>query len=264
MHSHETHIQNLSVIVQLIVVIPFFISLISYIVAVKLSNQHKKQWPYIRTLCGILGHVCAILTLMGPLAELAHVNFSAHMVGHLLLGMLAPLLIALSAPITLFLRTIPVKKARFISRILRNSYFKFVSNPIIATILNVGGLWLLYTTPLFSMMHESSILYILIHMHIFLAGYLFTSAFIYIDPTPHQLSYVFRSIVLLIALAAHSILSKHIYAYPPNHVATEQAEQGAMIMYYGGDLIEIALVYILFYQWFKKTRNPVFAKPIIS
>lgn len=37
-----------------------------------------------------------------------------------------------------------------------------------------------------------------------------------------------------------------------------------MIMYYGGDLIEIALVYILFYQWFKKTRNPVFANPIIS
>ena len=260
MHTHEPHIQNFSIIVQLILVFPFLISFISYLVAVILSNQHKKQWPSVRTLCWILGHLCAMLTLIGPLAELAHVNFSAHMVGHLLLGMLAPLLIALSAPITLFLRAIPVKKARFISRILRNSYFRFVSNPIIATILNVGGLWLLYTTPLFNMMHESSVLYILIHIHIFIAGYLFTIAFIYIDPIPHRLSYVFRSIVLLIALTAHSILSKHIYAYPPSHVSTEQAEQGAMIMYYGGDLIEIALVYILFYHWFKRTRNTVVAR----
>jgi len=263
LHSHEAHTQNFFFIVQLILVFPFIISFISYFVGVVLSNQHKKQWPYFRTLFWILGHVCAMLSLIGPLAELAHINFSAHMVGHLLLGMLAPLLIALSAPITLFLRAIPVKMARFISCILRNSYLRFVSNPIIASILNVGGLWLLYTTPLFNMMHENSVLYILIHFHIFLAGYLFTIAFIYIDPTPHQLSFVFRSIVLLVAVTAHSILSKYIYAYPPSHVSAEQAEQGAMIMYYGGDLIEIALVFILFYQWFKRTRNTVFAKAII-
>ncbi|WP_155592251.1 cytochrome c oxidase assembly protein [Lysinibacillus cavernae] len=262
MHAHEAHTQNFSIIVQLILVFPFIISFISYIIAVIISNQQKKQWPYFRTLSWILGHLCAILTLIGPLAEFAHVNFSAHMVGHLLLGMLAPLLIALSAPMTLFLRTIPVKMARFVSCILRNSYFKFLSNPITASILNVGGLWLLYTTPLFNMMHENSFLYILIHIHIFLAGYLFTIAFIYIDPTPHQRPYVFRSIVLLVALTAHSILSKYIYANPPNHVPSEQAEQGAMIMYYGGDVIEIGLVYILFYQWFKRTRCATFAKPL--
>ncbi|MGY3186212.1 cytochrome c oxidase assembly protein [Lysinibacillus sp. TE18511] len=264
MHSHETHTQNISIIVQLILVLPFLISFISYIVAVILSNQHKKQWPYFRTFFWTLGHICAVVTLIGPLAELSHVNFSAHMIGHLLLGMLAPILIALAAPITLLLRSTPVEMARRISCILRNSYFSFVRNPIIASILNVGGLWLLYTTPLFNMMHESSLLFILIHIHIFLAGYLFTIAFIYIDPTPHQLSYVFRSIVLLVALTAHSILSKHIYAHPPNHVPAEQAELGAMIMYYGGDAIEIGLVYLLFYQWFKRTRSSIFTKDISS
>ncbi|MFJ7183903.1 cytochrome c oxidase assembly protein [Lysinibacillus xylanilyticus] len=264
MHSHETYTQNFSIIVQLILVLPFMISFITYIVAVILSNKHKKQWPYFRTIFWILGHICAIVTLIGPLAELTHVNFSAHMIGHLLLGMLAPILIALAAPITLLLRSIPVEMARRISCILRNSYFSFVRNPIIASILNVGGLWLLYTTPLFNMMHESSLLFILIHIHIFLAGFLFTIAFIYIDPTPHQLSHVFRSIVLLVALTAHSILSKHIYAHPPNHVPTEQAELGAMIMYYGGDAIEIGLVYLLFYQWFKRTRSSIFTMAVSS
>ncbi|MFC9541848.1 cytochrome c oxidase assembly protein [Lysinibacillus sp. NPDC056959] len=264
MHSHETYTQNFSIIVQLILVLPFLISLISYIVAVIYSNQHKKRWSRFRTLSWILGHLCAIITLIGPFVELTHVNFSAHMIGHLLLGMLAPLLIALAAPITLLLRSIPVKRARFISSILKNSTFSFVRNPIVASILNVGGLWLLYTTPLFTMMHESSLIFILIHIHIFLAGYLFTIAFIYIDPTPHQVSYVFRSIVLLVAITAHSILSKHIYAYPPNHVPIEQAELGGMIMYYGGDAIEIGLVYLLFYQWFKRTRSTIYSPETFS
>ncbi len=43
MHSHESHIQNFSILMQLILVLPFFISLISYIVAVYYSNQHKKK-----------------------------------------------------------------------------------------------------------------------------------------------------------------------------------------------------------------------------
>ncbi|WP_042471566.1 cytochrome c oxidase assembly protein [Bacillus ndiopicus] len=262
MHSHETHLQGFPNLIQAIIVLPFLISLVIYIVAVIYSNRYKKRWSHFRTISWILGHICAIATLIGPFAELAHINFAAHMIAHLLFGMLAPLLIALAAPMTLLVRSIPVKMARRISCVLKNRYLTLVRNPIIASIFNIGGLWLLYTTPLFYMMHESLLLYILIHVHIFLAGYLFTIAFIYIDPTPHPLSYIFRSIVLLIALAAHSILAKYIYAYPPNHVSPIQAEMGAKIMYYGGDVIEIGLVYLLFYQWYKSTRGSNLAKSI--
>ncbi|MFJ7370668.1 cytochrome c oxidase assembly protein [Lysinibacillus sp. NPDC098008] len=254
MHAHT---QNFPIIVQLILAVPFLIALIAYIVAVILSNQHKKQWPYFHTICWIFGNLCAISTVIGPLASLMHHHFVAHMIGHLLFGMLAPLLMALAAPITLLLRTLPVNMARALSRTMKNRYCRFIRNPIIASILNVGGLWLLYTTPLFDLMHSSLLLYVLIHIHIFLAGYVFTIAFIYIDPTPHPYSYIFRSLILLIALATHSILSKYIYAFPPWQVPAEQAELGAIIMYYGGDTIEIILIVILFYQWFKSTRKSI-------
>lgn len=260
---HSQH-EGFSDFVQFLIVFPFLISLIAYLGAVIYSNRYKKRWSNFRTICWILGHICIIVTFVGPFAELAHLNFSAHMIAHLLFGMLAPLLIALAAPITQLLRSIPVKMARCISSILKKRYFAFVRNPIVASILNIGGLWLLYTTPLFYMMHESPFLFILIHAHIFLAGYIFTIAFIYIDPTPHPFSYIFRSIVLLIALAAHSILPKYIYANPLNHVPTIQAETGAMIMYYGGDIIEIGLVYLLFYQWYKSTRHATSTIALLS
>lgn len=254
MHTH-THSNELTIYIQMLLVIPFVLALFFYLGAVLVSNRKKKRWPLYRVILWIIGVICASLALIGPVADRSHTDFSAHMVGHLLLGMLAPLFMALAAPMTLVLRTLPVRLARHLSRILRSWPIHFVHNPLIASVLNVGGLWLLYTTDLFAMMHESMLLHIFIHFHIFLAGYLFTVSIIYIDPTPHQTSYIYRSIVLLIALAAHSILSKYIYAYPPSNVSTSQAEMGGMIMYYGGDAIEVGLVCILCYQWYKSTRS---------
>ena len=66
----------------------------------------------------LLGHVAAPAAASGPLAEAADTGFVAHMVTHLLLGMLAPLLLVLAAPVTLLLRTLPLAAARRVSRVL--------------------------------------------------------------------------------------------------------------------------------------------------
>ena len=51
--------------------------------------------------------------------DFARAGFTAHMAGHLLLGMAAPLLLVLAAPVTLALRALPVARARALSRLLR-------------------------------------------------------------------------------------------------------------------------------------------------
>lgn len=228
--------------------------LILYTLAAFISSRRLKRWPLHRTICWSLGVFCAAFAMIGPLADRAHVDFSAHMLGHLLLGMLAPLLMALAAPITLVLRTIPVIHARQLSFILKSKPIRILSNPLAASFLNIGGLWTLYTTGLYAAMHQSIFLHLFIHIHVFLAGYLFTVSIIYIDPSPHKTGFVYRAIVLIAALAGHGILSKYIYAHPPEGVPAVQAEAGAMLMYYGGDAIDLVLIFILCYQWFKAAR----------
>lgn len=244
-------------VAEIILGAPFILLLFLYLLAVYTSNKSKRKWPKYRTLLWIIGTVLALISVTGPLAQKSHTDFVAHMVGHLFLGMLAPLLLALAAPMTLFLRTLPVKTSRRITSLLRTRFVHFFQNPIVASILNVGGLSLLYTTSLFALMHENSLVHVIIHIHIFLAGYLFTISIIYIDPTPLKKSYIYRSVVFIFALAGHAILSKYIYANPPVGVSKEEAEIGGMIMYYGGDAIEIGLIIILFYHWFKQTRPKV-------
>jgi putative membrane protein len=248
------HSEVMGILPQLVLALPFAIVFVLYMMAVVRSNQWYKPWPRYRTVCWTLGVLVAILSVAGPLAKFAHVNFTAHMVGHLLLGMLAPLLMALAAPITLILRTLRIPTARKVSKILKSSPSRFLTNPIVSSILNIGGLWMLYTTSLYSLMHENILLHLIVHFHVFIAGYLFTVSVIYIDPRPHRLSFWYRSIVLIVALAGHGILSKYIYAHPPIGVSIEQAESGAMLMYYGGDAIDIVLIFILCLHWFRATR----------
>ncbi|WP_273127549.1 cytochrome c oxidase assembly protein [Bacillus weihaiensis] len=252
----HNHIHSASYSLSDSFLITFFACMvILYIIGVRLSNRTYKKWSILRTLSWVVGILFVSLAVVGPVADRAHVDFSMHMLAHLFLGMLGPLLIALSAPMTILLRALSVKSARRCTKMLKNNFFRIVSHPLPASILNIGGLWLLYTTDLYAQMHENLYLYIFIHIHVFLAGYLFTISIIYIDPVAHRTSFLYRSIIFIIALGAHGILSKYIYAHPPQGVPSSQAEIGGMLMYYGGDGIDLFLIIIFCYQWFKSTHK---------
>lgn len=250
MHSH---VQTISGGYEAAVVILLFMTLLAYSFAGIFTSRAYKPWPPYRYGLWMIGIVCVGLTLVGPLATFAHTNFVGHMISHLFLGMLAPLCLALSAPMTLLLRTLDVHIARRVTRVLKSRPLQFFTNPVTASVLNIGGLYLLYMTDLYSLMHQSILLYVLIHLHVFLAGYLFTISLIYVDVTSHRYSYIYRSLVLIAALAGHKILAKIIYVSPPNGVPTGEAEAGAMWMYYGGDLVDLLLIIILCYQWYIAT-----------
>lgn len=237
--------------------IPFLLLIILYLAAVYQTNKKYRKWPVYRTVSYISGVISIIISIIGPIAELSHNHFVFHMYTHILLGMLGPLLLVISAPMTLLLRSISVGNARKVSKFLKSKYIQLVSHPILAALINLGGLWLLYTTNLFEAMHESIILSVLVHLHIFFAGYVFTTSIIYMDPIPHRTSFKLRSVVLILYMAGHSILSKWIYANPPNGITIVEAEIGGMTMYYGGDIVDVMIVIVLCYQFYtsSKARN---------
>lgn len=238
--------------------IPALLAIVLYIGAVLTTNRQKRlrKWPWLRTVAFVTGVLFAAAAVVGPLSRQSHVDFTAHMAGHLLLGMLAPLLIALAAPMTLLMRTLNVYYARKLCRLLQSRPMGFFNHPIVASLLNIGGLWLLYTTNLYTAMHANLYLHIIIHIHVFLAGYVFTISLLYIDPVFHRFSFRYRTVVFILALAGHGILSKFIYAYPPEGVPVEQARIGAMLMYYGGDAIDLLIIFILFRHWYRSVRLP--------
>ncbi|CAM4267997.1 cytochrome c oxidase assembly protein [Paenibacillus tarimensis] len=257
MHDHSSHLGQYPMPVHehLLSALPFALLILLYAGAAVLSSRrYGRQWPLSRFVLWLLGVLSAAAAVVGPLAEQAHRMFQAHMAAHLLLGMLAPLLLVLSAPVTLALRVINTGASRRISRILRGACFGFLTHPVTAAFLNIGGLWILYTTELYALMQEHLLVHIIVHVHIFLSGYVFTASMIYIDPSPHRTGYVLRAVVMVTALAGHGILAKYLYASPPEGVPAVQAESGSLLMYYGGDGIHILLIVLLCVQWYKSAR----------
>lgn len=224
--------------------------IILYIAAVSVTNNKYKKWPRIRIIFWVLGIFSVFLGIVGPIADRAHDSFSAHMLTHLLLGMLGPLLLVLATPMKLLLRSVPVGFGRLISKLLKSSYVQWITHPVLASVLNVGGLWILYATDLYSAMHSSMWLFVLVHVHIFLAGYVFTLSMIYVEVAPHRTSFRLRAVVLILAMAAHGILSKWIYANPPAGISMSDAQSAGLLMYYGGDVIDLVIVVILCAQYF--------------
>jgi putative membrane protein len=231
------------------------VAAVVYVVAAASENKRgKRYWPAHRTVLWIAGLGCVAVTLVGPLAERSHSEFPAHMLSHLIVGMLAPLLLVLAAPVTLALRTLDVVPARRLSRMLGSGPVRFLSHPIPAATINVGSLWLVYTTPLSEAMQQDLLLHYVLLAHFLLAGYLFTVSIIGVDPAPHRAGFRMRLAVLLLAIAGHSILAKYIYANPPQGASVPASELGGMLMYYGGDLVELALITVFFAQWYRRTR----------
>lgn len=225
----------------------------AYVFGVLGQWRAGKFWSLWRLTFWLAGSGLLAAAFAPSVMSLAHVDLRWHMGQHLVIGMLAPLVLVLAAPATLLLRTLPTARARWVSGLLRSRYLQVVAHPLSALLLNVGGMYLLYLTPLYAASLESNALHALVHIHFFLAGYLFCWAILAgPDPSANVSGFGTRLGVLFLAMASHAILGKLMYGQllPRGTLHTaEQIRSAAQLMYYVGDLAEVLLLIALLSFW---------------
>lgn len=232
-----------------------------YLAAASKHKHANRSWSIWRTISFVLGVSLSCVAMWPSLVKFAHQDIRGHMIQHLLIGMLAPIGLVMGAPVTLALKTLPHKAARSLTSILRSRPFHLISHPLTAFILNIGGMYLLYLTPLYAATLSYHYLHHIIHIHFIAAGYLFTWSIVGPDPAPGRPKFNLRLWVLFLSIAAHAYLSKYMYA----HLWPRGTDQGelqihaaAKIMYYGGDFAELLLIIIFFAVWYQKKDRPYY------
>lgn len=239
-----------------------WVVLFLYWTGVGYLKRHQKSWMLHRSLFFTAGSLILATAFTPQAMDYAHHSFQGHMVQHLLIGMAAPIGLTLGAPVTLALKVLPRSTGRRMAMVLRSSFFHGLCHPVTALLLNTGGLFVLYLTPLFARTLTTPYLHPLVLLHFLLAGYLFTWSMIGPDPAPRKPKYALRLAVLFISMAAHAYLSKMMYAYtlPRNTLFTEEEiRAGAQLMYYGGDLTELLVLLALLTLWYRKRGRPHYA-----
>ncbi|RZI93997.1 MAG: cytochrome c oxidase assembly protein [Microbacterium sp.] len=247
----HTHASAAALGVDPVLTMPFVFGLVFYGVGVAIQRHRRRPWPWRRTAAWMAGVTLAAAGFVGPLASAAHDSLTAHLVAHVVVGMAAPVLLVLGAPVTLALRTLHVSRARRLSRLLGSAPLRLLGAPVIAAILNVGSLWLLHATPLYMVIRDVPLAHLVVMCHFLLAGVLLTATIIPTDPAPHRAGYPHRLMVLVAAAAVHGILAKSLYASPPPGVDVSDAQTAAQVMYYAGDAIDLTILLVLCARWYR-------------
>ena len=190
------------------------LALIAYFAGVKALKRREITWSKYRTASFIFFVFLVNFATSGGLGIYSYFAFSFHMMAHMVLGMVAPIFLVLSAPITLALRTLPTGRTpnekglrQLLVGVLNSRYSKIIAHPVVALALLDGSLFVLYFTPLFSTLMRSHVGHLLMGMHFIAAGALFFYLIVGIDPNPKKIPFLARIVLLFAAMAIHAFFS---------------------------------------------------------
>ncbi len=223
-------------------------------VAVTRLRCRGVTWPLERTAAaaGGLAVTCAavVLPVSGALGPAG-----LHAAQHLLGGMVGPLLLALSAPVTLALRALAPRPRRVLLAVVRSRPAGVLTSPVVVVVLDAGGLAALYLTGLVGHSRHVPWVAAVVHLHLFVAGYLLAAVLAGPDPVPHRVGTAAALFLLVVVGATHQVVMTVAYAHALSAPAGPDgaAMAAASLMRTGGHLVDAALVAAVMARWYAAT-----------
>jgi cytochrome c oxidase assembly factor CtaG/putative copper export protein len=182
-----------------------------YVVAVVRLRRRGDSWPPGRTVAWLLGCLALLFVTSSGVGRYMPAMFSMHMVAHMGLSMLVPILLVLGAPVSLALRALPAAgrgdppgMREWLLAALHSRFARFLTNPVVATALFVAGFYGLYLSNLFDTAVGSHAGHLAMNVHFLLSGYLFYWIVVGVDPTPRPIPPLAKVAVVFASLPLHA------------------------------------------------------------
>ena len=190
------------------------VALVAYVAGVRRLHTREVPWSAGRTLCFITGITLLLWATSGGVSKYAMITFSAHMIQHMTLSMIAPIFLVLGMPMTLALRALPSasdpehRNARdWILAGIHSPYSRLVSHPLVVLVIFTFGLYGLYFTSFFSTLMGSHTGHVLMEIHFLLTGLLFAWVIVGLDPMPREFPHWARLVLVLVAISLHAFFA---------------------------------------------------------
>jgi putative membrane protein len=235
----------------------------AYVFGLRRLHARGRPWPVARTIPFLSGLAVIMIATQSGLAAYDRVLFSLHVVQHVLLGMVAPLLLVLGAPVTLALQAGSRRTQQKILRVLHSAPARVLTHPLTAWVLFGGSLVVLYFTPLYELSLRNDWVHAAVHVHFVVAGSLFLAHVVGLDPIPGALRYGARLLYVMVLLPFHAFVgiallttNTAIAADWYEHVertwgASPLSDQrtGAGLLWISGELFGVLAIGLVVWQW---------------
>ncbi|KUH36571.1 MULTISPECIES: cytochrome c oxidase assembly protein [Streptomyces] len=238
-------------------------------------RRRGDAWPVGRVVFFTLGVLSVALVMCTGLNDYGMVMFSVHMVQHMVISMLSPILLLLGAPVTLALRALPVAgrgrgkgPRELLLWLLHSRYMRVITHPAFTIPLFIASLYALYFTPVFDFLMGSTTGHIVMMVHFLAVGVVFFWPIMGVDPGPHRPGYVMRMLELFAGMPFHAFFGIALmmgsepmvgtYANPPASLGIDAlADQNAAggIAWAFSEIPSVVVLVALLYQWYRSEQR---------
>jgi len=247
--------------------LPAMVALVLWWIGVRTVNRAHpaNPVPRRRSVSWALGVLAVLGALDSGIERYDTTLFSVHMVQHLLLTLVAPLLLLYAGPITLVLRASSAEtRRRWILPVLHARIVRLVTFPVFTWLLFAAVMWASHFSPLFEAALEDEWIHRLEHALFVASALLFWWPVVGPDPSPWRMRPAARVIYVGLQMPQNTFLALAIYmstvplyrhyvttgrAWPPTPLEDQQIAGG--IMWLGGDLVFLVVVILLVLAWMR-------------
>jgi putative copper resistance protein D len=203
-----------------------------YVTAAARRSPRGHRWPVRRTTAFLAGLLVTAVALDSGVA--AHDDVpSVHMFQHALLMMLAPLLLALGAPVTLALRTLRGDGRGRLLAVLHDPAVRRVTSRPVALIADYNvTMAIVLVAPVYRLAEQYLALHIAIHVYLIVCGLFFWTVVLARDPVPARLAAGRRVTAALACIPLNLLLAAALVARPGWFVdgSVHEAQAAAVIL----------------------------------
>lgn len=237
-------------------------------------RRRGDAWSPGRTAAFTVGVLTVVLVMCTKLNDYGMVMFSVHMVQHMVISMITPILVLLGAPVTLALRALPPAPRgskgprELLLMLLHSRYMRIVTHPAFTIPVFIASLYGLYFTPLFDFLMESRPGHIAMMVHFLAVGLIFFWPIMGIDPGPHRPGYVMRMLELFAGMPFHAFFGIALmmagepmiktYADPPASLRVDallDQQWGGGIAWAFSEIPSVLVLIALVYQWYHSEQR---------
>ncbi len=245
-----------------------------YLAWTRRLRRRGDAWPLWRPLVWTLGWAVFAYATSGAPGVYGRVLFSAHMVMHMTVAMIVPLLLVPAAPLTLALRALPARRDKTLGPrevllgLVHSRFLRVLANPVVAAVIFFFSLAVFYFSPLFELALRTHTGHVLMTVHFLLSGYLFVWVLVGSDPGPRRWPPLMLLVILFATISFHAffgvVLTGSNALLAPGFfevidlpwvgdLAADQRTGGA-IAWGIGEVPTLALALMVAFQWVRSDR----------
>jgi putative membrane protein len=224
-----------------------------YLYGVRRTTARARRWPTYRTELFLVGEVALAFGLLSGVDAKDHL-FSAYAIQDILIGMVAPLCFAISAPLALVVQAGSERTRNATLAALDSRAARVIFNPFFTWAFYGASVMTLYLTGLFALSMRNDLVNNLVHLDLILAGCLFWWPLVAADPIPTRMRYWGKILYLILALPFHTILGMSLESQSKGiapGMAVTEVHTGGGLLWCAGEIMGLLGAITFFVLWLR-------------